>query len=137
MERRDFLSTLGVGAASVLVLGCLGSCSKDENTAPEDVDFTLDLDDAENAALRETGGFVVRNSVVVARTITDTYAAATVVCAHEGQRRIIYNDIANEWNCDVHGARFNIDGSRKNNVASRNLKVYNTSLDGNILRIFS
>lgn len=137
MERRDFLSTLGVGAAAVLTLGCFNSCSKEDSEVPTEVDFTINLDDAANAALKNTGGFVVRNSVVVARTIDDTYAAATVVCAHEGQRRIIYNDIANEWNCDVHGARFNIDGSRVNNVASRNLRVYNTSLEGNILRIFS
>ena len=137
MERRDFLSTLGIGAAAMLTLGCLNSCSKDEISAPADVDFTLNLDDAANAALKVKGGFIVSNNVVVARTINDTYAAATVVCAHEGQRRIVYSNIANEWNCDVHGARFNIDGSRKNNVASKNLKVYNTSLDGNLLRVFS
>lgn len=136
MERRDFLATLGVGAAAVLTLGCFNSCSKDDE-APTNVDFTLNLDDSANAVLKDVGGFLVRNDVVVARTTDGGYAAATVICAHEGQRRVRYNEFANEWNCDVHGARFRVDGTRVNNVASRNLRVYNVSLDGNLLRVFS
>jgi nitrite reductase/ring-hydroxylating ferredoxin subunit len=136
MERRDFLATLGVGAAAVLTLGCFNSCSK-EDEAPGNVDFTLDLDEPANAALKDVGGFLVRNDVVVARTTDGNYVAATVVCPHEGKRRVLYNGFANEWNCDAHGARFRVDGTRVNNVASKNLKVYNTTLEGNLLRIFS
>jgi cytochrome b6-f complex iron-sulfur subunit len=136
MERRDFLATLGIGAVTVLTIGCFNACSKEDS--PQDIDFTLDLNAQENAPLRSNGGFVVRNDVVVARTVNGAFAAATVVCSHAQNRRIRYASGANEWQCDVHGARFRLDGTGLNSNASRGLRTYNTNLlDDNTLRVFS
>ena len=57
MERKEFLSLIGM-SASTLVLGCLAGCSKSSNgtsggsTGPTGVDFTLDLSLAANAQLK-------------------------------------------------------------------------------------
>lgn len=135
MERRDFLAKLGVGAAAVLTIGCLHSCSKDDDAV---VDFTLDLNDPANAVLQNIGGFVIKNDVIVARTVDGTYAAATVICSHANNKRIRYSEFANEWQCDVHGARFQMNGRGINSNASRGLRIFQIELvDGNILRVFS
>ena len=43
MDRKEFLSQLGIGAAGVLFMGCLGGCKKDVPAAPSNVNLSLDL----------------------------------------------------------------------------------------------
>ena len=78
MERREFLEKLGLGAAFVITTACLQSCSKD-SSGP--VDFTLNLDDAANSALKTNGGYVISNNTVVARTLAGEYVAVPVKCS--------------------------------------------------------
>jgi cytochrome b6-f complex iron-sulfur subunit len=137
MERRDFLTKIGMGAAAVLTIGCFNACSKDDSPAT-DVDFTVDLSNPANAALQTNGGFVITNDIVVAKTIDGDFAAATVICSHAQNRRVRYESGANEWQCDVHGARFRLDGTGLNSTGSRGLRTYQTELlDPNTLRVFS
>lgn len=57
MERKEFLRTLGAGAAFAITFPCLGSCSKDNEvegdilTPPTNVDFTIDLTSSEAAKI--------------------------------------------------------------------------------------
>ena len=136
MTRNEFLSRLGMGAAFVLTTGCLGSCKKDTPTPSNSVDFTLDLNAASNADLKTPGLYVIVNDVVVARTLDGGYAAATVICSHEGRKEISYTS-ANEWECGAHGARFSVAGKGLNSEGSKGLKIYNTTLTGTSLRVFS
>lgn len=137
MERRDFLTKIGIGAAAVLTIGCFNACSK-EDDSPQNIDFTVDLSNPSNAALLNNGGFIITNDVVVARTIDGEFAAATVVCSHERNKRVRYASSANEWQCDVHGARFRLDGTGLNSTGSRGLRTYQTELlDAVTLRVFS
>ncbi len=134
MERRDFLEQLGIGAAFVLTSACLGSCKKDTVTP---ADFMLDLNASENAALKTNGGYIVTNGIVVARTTSGGYAAATVTCSHEQKKQITYNKGTNEWLCTAHQARFDMTGKGLNGNGSGGLTIYQTSLSGTTLRIFS
>jgi cytochrome b6-f complex iron-sulfur subunit len=134
MERRDFLEKLGIGAAFVLTSACLGSCVKDAVTP---ADFTLDLSAAGNVALKTNGGYIVTNGVVVAKTMNGEYVAATVTCSHEPRKQIIYEKSSNEWLCTEHEARFDISGKGLNSKGNKGLTVYQTSLTGTSLRIFS
>lgn len=134
MQRRDFIAQLGLGAAFVLTASCLGSCKKSD-TGP--VDFTLDLEDAANAALKTNGNYLVTNQVVVARGIDGNYYAATVVCSHEQKKQITYNKSQNAYYCTEHGARFDLAGNGLNGNGSGGLEVYQTALSGTTLRIFS
>lgn len=136
MDRKDFLAQLGLGAAFVLTAGCLGSCKKaDTGTVAQNVDFNLDLTAPANAALASNGGYLITNDVVVAKNNAGAYIAATVVCSHEGLKQITLNN--NEWACSAHGARFNLTGTGLNGNGSKGLKIYNTSVTGNTLRVFS
>lgn len=138
MNRNDFLKKLGGGAAFALTAACLGSCAV-ENVAPEqaaDANFTLDLNDAANAPLQSNGGFVVvNNQVVVARTNDGNYVAATRTCSHEPRKQMVLRN--GEWYCTAHGARFNLSGTGLNNNGRNGLTVYNTELNGNMLRVFA
>lgn len=138
MKRKEFISSLGKGAALAITLGCFGGCAQ-ENIQPDflsNVDFEIDLEDPQFASLKTTGGFVVINSqVVVARTLADDYVAATRVCSHEPRRAIRFRN--EEWYCPEHGARFSLSGQGLNNRGRSGLKIYQTSLNGNMLSVFS
>jgi cytochrome b6-f complex iron-sulfur subunit len=136
MQRRDFIAQLGLGAAFALTTSCFSSCKKEDEVKPQNVDFTLDLTDAANSALLTNGGFVVRNDVVIAKTLGGQYVAATLICSHQQNKKIFFSGSANEWQCAEHGARFNLTGGGLNDEGSRGLRIYQTALTGNSLRIF-
>lgn len=132
MTRKEFLGKIGIGAAFVLTASCLGSCTKDAGNA---VDFILDLNDSANAALQNTGGYIIKNQVVVAKAEDGNYYAATQICSHEGEVKVIFRN--NEYYCTAHGAKFDLQGSGLNNDAQKGLTIYNTTLSGTQLRVFS
>lgn len=134
MTRKDFLEKVGIGAAFVLTTACLGSCGAETNLGP--IDLEIDLSDTSNAALQNNGGYVIiDNQVVIARDNDGELLAATRICSHEQQKEIILRD--NEWYCTDHGARFDLNGTGLNENGRKNLTIYNTQLNGNILRVFS
>jgi nitrite reductase/ring-hydroxylating ferredoxin subunit len=133
MTRKEFLSTLGLGAGFVLTATCLGSCTTEVAT---DVNFEVDLQDMANAALLTNGGYVIIDKVVVAKTTSGDYVAATVVCSHENKSEItLKND---EWYCTDHAARFDLSGSGLNSKGDKGLTIYSVeTIDANTLRVFS
>ncbi|MFY0594636.1 Rieske (2Fe-2S) protein [Roseivirga sp.] len=142
MNRKDFLKRLGVGAAFALTATCLGGCAVENinpdtpNTASGPIDFTLDLDSTANARLQNNGGYVVvNNQVVVAKTNTGEYVAATRTCSHDPRKEVILRN--GEWYCTAHGARFRLDGAGLNGNGRKGLTIYNTSLTDNMLRVFA
>lgn len=145
MERKQFLRSLGAGAAFALTFPCLQGCSKDEidgnlEEVPTGVDFTVDLTSQEAQALATNGGFILKSLVVVARNLQGEYVAASQVCSHESYDQVRFvNQDGGIFYCDVHGSRFSQDGTPLNQVdrkPARALKVFNTELDGSILRVF-
>ena len=137
MDRKEFIGKLGLGAAFVLTSVCLGGCSKDMigPSNSDSVDFTLDLSDAANSKLTNNGGYLVRDRVVVAKDMNGNYVAATQVCSHDGTRAIILKN--NEWFCTDHPARFSLTGDGLNEKGKKDLAIYNTDLQGVLLRVYS
>jgi Rieske Fe-S protein len=146
MKRKEFLRSLGAGAAFAITFPCLGSCSKDSGTdgdiveVPTGVDFTVDLNSEEGDKLANNGGYILKNLVVVVRNLEGNFVAASQVCSHQGydEVRFVEQD-GGFFHCDVHGSRFGQDGSNLNpgdGRAVKPLKIFNTELDGNILRVF-
>jgi len=147
MERKEFLRSLGAGAAFALTFPCLQGCSKDEDNGdivevPTGIDFTIDLNSTEGAKLANNGSFILKNLVVVVKNLEGNFIAASQVCSHKGydQVRFISND-GGIFYCDVHnqGSRFAQDGAPLNQVdanPAKPLKVYNTELTGDMLRVF-
>jgi cytochrome b6-f complex iron-sulfur subunit len=137
MDRKEFISQVGLGAASLLFLNCIGGCSKssDAPPAPSNVDFTVDLSLPANAALGTIGGFIYVNGIVVARAVTGNYIAVSQACTHEGTN--VQYQTNDRFFCPNHGSVFTSTGDVVTGPATRSLTKYNTSLSGNNLRVFS
>lgn len=142
MDRKEFLASLGISAASFAVISCIG-CSKSGSnpsggtvTGPTGVNFTLDLSSSANAALLANGGYLVSNGVIVARTTAGAYIAVQQSCTHENYG-LIYQGSNSRFYCGNHGATFSNSGAVTNGPASRALTVYNTTLTGTSLRVYS
>jgi len=138
MDRKEFLEKMGIGAAFALTATCLGSCTKDQAAVAKDVDFTIDLTDTKYDELRAPGGYIVENDIVIARSTAGSigYIAASITCSHNDLKEIIYDGSKEEWFCTAHGARYTTEGEGLNAFGQGGLVVYNTSLDGDTLRVF-
>ncbi len=135
MTRTDFLKSLGLSGTALLTV--LMACQQTVVTPDTPVDFDLDLNDHANAPLRQPGGFVVVNGVVVARTgpMPFQLVAVTHTCSHQGQREVVFQ--GSEFVCLAHGARFDTAGKGLNANGSRGLRVYSIEQTGSLIRVRS
>ena len=143
MDRKDFLSSLGITAAAFTLINCLG-CSKTGSspssgtgtTGSTTVDFTLDITASGNTALQTNGGFVITNGVIIARTTSGNFIAVQQSCTHQNYT-LAYEANNQLFYCANHGAEFSEAGAVLRGPASRSLKTYNTSLTGSSLRVYA
>lgn len=137
MNRKDFLRLLGLSASSFVALHMLSSCSSDDSpTGPTNVDFTIDLDDPNYSYLKTKGEFLLKDNVIVAHTIDDTYVALSAICTHES-KRITYDDANDIFVCPKHGSTFSKDGKVTKGPATKALRKYVVELNGSLLRVHS
>ncbi|MDP5232081.1 MAG: Rieske (2Fe-2S) protein [Cellulophaga sp.] len=152
MERKEFLKTLGAGAAFALTFSCLQGCSDngggEEPIIPElpAEGFTVDLNASSSANLQNNGGFIfvkskqtfTESDVIVVRNLEGNLVAASKICSHEGNPNIsFFSENNGIFECNVHGARFDQTGKPLNSITTNPLKIFNTEiLANNILRIF-
>lgn len=137
MDRKEFITLVGVAAGGALLVSCFNGCKKDDDDAADQtVDFTLDLSTPANATLKNNGGFLVTNGVIVARTLNGTYIAVASACTHQGTT-VGYVSSSNQFRCPAHGSVFSSTGAVVNGPAGAPLQQFNTILSGNNLRIFS
>lgn len=139
MERKAFLSMMGLGAGAILTV-CMGGCSKATTSytsnAPTNVNINLDLTLPANAPLNSNGGYIYTNGIIVAKTSSGNFIAVSQECTHQG---VSVQFVANtqQFYCPSHGAGFTTTGAVANGPATAPLKQYNTALTNNTLRIFS
>lgn len=140
MERKEFLRSLGAGAAFALTFPCLQGCSKEdvsENPIPTGVDFTIDLNSAEGQQLSNNGDFILKNEVVVVRNLEGNFVAASQICSHQQTDQVRFiEDRGGIFRCFTHGSEFSQTGAPLNQITSNPLKVFSTSVNGSILRVF-
>ena len=141
MDRKEFLSLLGLTVGGGVAISCLGGCAKESGVdqggstgGGSNVDFTLDINAAENAVLNNNGGFLVKNGVIVARTTGGVYIAVAAACTHEGTI-IQYQASNSRFSCPNHGSTFSESGGVLNGPASTALRQYKTELSGTNLRV--
>lgn len=134
MDRKEFLSQMGLGAAGLFFVSCLQACSKSSASPSGPVNFNLDISSAANASLQSPGGFVYANGVIVAKTLAGTYIAVSQACTHQGVT-VQFDGTSDRFYCQAHGSQFNADGSVYNGPAGAPLKQYNVAVNGNILTI--
>lgn len=143
MERKEFLKTLGASAAFAITFPCLHSCSTDSEEeliqvpVPTEVDFTLDLTSTEAAPLANNGGFILKNLVVVARNLEGELVAASQVCSHQQTEEVRFiSEDGGIFRCSTHGSKFSQTGTSLNTITNNPLKIFNTELNGDTLRVF-
>lgn len=146
MERKVFFSTLSASAGILFLAPALVSCSKSMNDSTSNgnntggngsnVDFILDLTLPAYSALNNNGGSVIKDNIIVAKTVSGMYVALSSVCTHQGGT-VGYDSSANRFHCPNHGSNYATDGTVINGPAAVALKRYNTQLTGNSLRVFA
>jgi cytochrome b6-f complex iron-sulfur subunit len=139
MQRKEFLSIIGFGAAAVACSYCFGGCTNPNAgsniTAPTNVDFALDLTNPAYAALKSVGGYIYNAGVIVAHAQTG-YVAVSLACTHQGST-VVFDSITNSFFCPAHGSRFSLTGGVINGPAGSPLGSYKTALTGTSLRVYS
>jgi cytochrome b6-f complex iron-sulfur subunit len=139
MDRKEFLTLLGLSGGGLILASCLGSCNT-STTQPAatriNANFTLDLNDPANATLKNRGGYLYSNGVIVAQTVAGTYIAVAAACTHQGTF-ITYRSNNNDLFCPNHGSTFSTGGTVVNGPATTNLQVLNAVLAGTSLHIYS
>jgi cytochrome b6-f complex iron-sulfur subunit len=138
MERKEFLSIIGFGAAAVACGYCLGGCNPNPGgsiTAPTNVDFTLDLTNPAYSGLKTIGNYVYNAGVIVAHSQSG-YVAVSLACTHQGAT-VVFDASTNSFFCPAHGSRFSLNGGVTVGPAGSPLGTYKTTLTGNSLRVYS
>ncbi|MBE0650968.1 MAG: Rieske 2Fe-2S domain-containing protein [Bacteroidales bacterium] len=136
MDRRNFLksSCLLCGGAVVGSMALLESCGKGGvSPSAGNVNFTLDLSQSANAALKSAGGSVISHSVIVVNTGSG-FVALSDICTHQGCS-VFYNASGHDLVCPCHGGTYNLSGTVIAGPPPAPLKKYNISQSGNILTI--
>ncbi|TAI49474.1 ubiquinol-cytochrome c reductase iron-sulfur subunit [Flagellimonas allohymeniacidonis] len=150
MERKDFLKSLGAGAAFALTFPCLHGCSSDSEDLeqfpePDGVDFTIDLTSPEAAPLASNGGFILAKSnqdftytdIVVARNLEGDIVAASQICSHQQTEGVRFlSEDGGIFRCSTHGARFSQAGTPLNSITDNPLRIFNTEVNGDTVRVF-
>jgi len=138
MERRDFLkNAVALCGLSLLPAGVIESCSKQSFAGPTNVNFSLDLTNSANAALKSVGGALVANGVIVIRTSTANFDALSATCTHAGCT-VGYNASSATIVCPCHGGTYSpASGAVLGGPPPSALAKYTATLSGNILTVKS
>lgn len=140
MDRRDFLTSIGIGAAALACANCLEACSPVNGPGipgpPSNVNLSLDLNAAANNALKSAGGYIYNGGLIIAHLTNGSYVALSQTCTHQGGT-VQYLASSNVFFCPVHGSAFSTDGAVINGPAGQALKKYNTALTGTTLKVTS
>jgi cytochrome b6-f complex iron-sulfur subunit len=135
MDRKSFLSAIGLSTGVLFVTACLGSCKKDTAYSnPTAADFTLDINQPAYAALQNPGGYVYVNGVIIARTTAGAIIAVSEACTHEGAT-IVYQPGNDRFFCPRHGAAYSVAGAVTQGPAQSSLKKYTVTVSGNSVRV--
>lgn len=139
IDRKEFFTALGLSSAALALIctGCAGNntgAAGSRAAVVPGLDFTLDLNAPANAALKTNGGFLVHNTILVARTSAGNFIAVQQACTHQGSA-LAYQSDDHQFYCSAHGSTFSDKGTVINGPAEISLASYKTTLSGSSLRI--
>ncbi|MET3878178.1 Rieske (2Fe-2S) protein [Chitinophaga sp. OAE865] len=146
MERRDFVSNIGLTLALVCTAG-LAACSKGGNDNPDpappgggggNAKLSLNL----GSDLTNVGDFKISNGVIIIRVAAGNTASAftalSSTCTHQGCTVATYNNSSKLIECNApcgHGSRYTTTGAVNTGPASAALTAYTIKVDGNVLTV--
>ncbi|CAM3629322.1 ubiquinol-cytochrome c reductase iron-sulfur subunit [Mucilaginibacter galii] len=149
MERKDFLSKLGITMAAVCTGCSLYSCGSDPKNDPTPGNgggttnppptsgstlFNVNLD----SELKNIGDFKVASGVILVRlaagSVSSAFTAVQVACTHQGTS-INYNTAQGKFICPNHGSQFSTGGAVLLGPATTALKAYTVAITGSNLTV--
>lgn len=155
MTRAEFLRSLGLSSTTLMAVYCMGgltACSsEDPKPDPNNnnngnnnggnqsgkLDFTLNLNDAANSKLKDNGGHMYKDNVIIARNNKGEFLALSKACTHQGID-VVFQAANDRFNCPSHGSNFSTTGAVLNGPATTALKQYKTTFNStaNTLRVY-
>jgi cytochrome b6-f complex iron-sulfur subunit len=133
MDRKDFLMKGCALCGVTAMITYLDSCSNNNNN--HTFNFTIDLSSQANAALANTGGYVVQDDAIVIKT-SSGYNAYSLICTHAG---CIVNYVSSvpDFRCPCHGSVFDGNGNVVSGPAPSPLQKLNVTQNGTVLTVSS
>ncbi|MDF7820612.1 Rieske (2Fe-2S) protein [Runella sp. MFBS21] len=132
MDRKDFFRLVGVSVGAIILQQCLSGCStgtKDPEPDPTPIsDFSFNINSSNAAPLKNLGGYIYINGIIVARALDGSYLAVAQACTHEGTR-LNYESSTNTFVCPNHGSVFSNRGVVQKGPATKDLVVYRTEFN--------
>lgn len=145
MERKEFISKLGISLAAICAGCSIASCGS--NPKAEDPTPTPGGTGGNNNALvsanldselKNVGEFKISNGVILVRLATgntaNAFTAVQIACTHQGTS-INYNSSQGKFICPNHGSQFSTTGAVLLGPATTALKSYNVSIAGSSLNV--
>lgn len=142
MKRKEFITLFGVGAGTVVVASCLGSCGKggepDPNPNPNPGTPVLTLNNISTNSDIMSKGWTIQSGIIVAKNGAN-YIALASSCTH-ANNPVTFN--GTNFPCSLsagegHGSVFNSEGGVINGPAVTPLKKYTTTLENDTLKVFA
>lgn len=134
MDKREFLKSVG-SAGLLTILGVSApSCNDEDEPAPDNANFTVDLTQPAFSALQNDGGWVLhpdRDYLLV--NVGGTIRAFSSRCTHQGCTRN-WAFSANAT-CNCHASVFNSSGSVVSGPASQSLTSVSVTREGDVLTV--
>ena len=141
-NEKPFLRSLGAGAAFALTFPCLQRCSSgtsgsEEEEVPTGVDLMIDLSGPDGADRASNGDYFIRNDVVAAGNLEGDFVAASRIGSHEQNPGASFvSEQGGIFECYLHGSQFSQNGTPLNAVTQNPLKIFRTTLNRALLRIY-
>jgi cytochrome b6-f complex iron-sulfur subunit len=141
IDRQEFFRLVGVSIGAIVLQQCLSGCGTGAaDPQPDDStkDFSININNTNFTALRNAGGFVRSNGIIIARTNQGGFIAVSQTCTHEGTA-VNYVSANNTFLCPNHGSVFTSEGEVQTGPATKPLTRYKTSFDASTgdVRVFS
>lgn len=131
MDRHEFFRLIGASVGALLLMPWSAGCAKadDENptTDPDQsLDFVINLAEKGNESLKEKGGYVIVNNVIVAQTKAGDFVAASsrCTCVSPSGTLLVYKPAENQYYCPLHLSRYDTTGKVVVGPAKQALKQY-------------
>jgi cytochrome b6-f complex iron-sulfur subunit len=136
MKRREFFPVAIIGSFAITSMPLLvTSCQKDNVTPSiQGGEITIDLDNASYSSLKQDGGYIYTNNVIVINTGNENFVALSDICTHAGCT-VNYSASSKDLYCPCHGSVFSLSGSVQRGPAVTALAKYTIARTGNVLTI--
>ena len=130
IDRSEFFRLVGVSFGAIVLQQCLSGCNTNNTPepTPTPTNFSVNINNGTFTALRNAGGFVRLNGVIIARTQQGGFIAVSQACTHEGTL-VNYVLSNNTFLCPNHGSVFSSEGEVHTGPATKPLTRYKTSYD--------